>query len=232
MENRIPALFRQPSSVPRSAQIRRDLILDLIPYLAALTLCFTTFAACAEDDLPTGGADRPLDFEPSLMLDSPAPSLPDRETDAEPDVAALAAKLERAKKQATWSEGLARRGLIAKIEAEKRALEVVRRTCDLEKARLAAAQRHLQALRAGSASVEPPTPDLLAAETAVQSAQTTAQEAADRWNAAELEAAELDVKRRRQLLSAGVATRAEVKRAEEKLAAVRAGHSEPRFVSP
>jgi len=62
---------------------------------------------------------------------------------ADADPARLEKELERAKKNASGAERLCRIGALAKVEAEQRALKVVRLESDLENARLAGAKEEL-----------------------------------------------------------------------------------------
>ena len=142
---------------------------------------------------------------------------------AEPiaDVPWLEAALIRAKKSAAEGERLFRAGVIAKVEAEKRALKVVKMGADLAAARMESARLDFTAGRkdfdAGSISREA----LDVAKAAFTSAITAANAAATEWQRAELSAAELNLSRHRKLLASGIGCRTMVKRAEAQVATLK-----------
>src|ERR1041384_3179364 len=95
----------------------------------------------AQDQLPTDPGE-PFDIEPPLLIqDVPAQKIPSAAAVAstsDPEQIQLA--LENARKNATSGERLFRRGIIAKVELENRALKVVRLESDLANAKLEAAK--------------------------------------------------------------------------------------------
>ena len=171
--------------------------------------------ARAADDLPRRAPGEAMDFEPGLLLNGPVPA------DPVADVPRLEAALIRAKKSAAEGERLFRAGVIAKVEAEKRALKVVRLAAELAAARMESAKIDLTAASkdfdAGSIS----RGALDAAKAALTSAIADATAAATEWQRAELAAAELNLSRHRKLLAAGIGSRMMVKRAEAQVATLK-----------
>ena len=171
--------------------------------------------ARAADDLPRRAPGDAMDFEPGLLPDTPAA----------PDPATVEGRVEaalvRAKKNAAEGERLFRAGVIAKVDAEMRALKVVRLGSELAAARAETAKTELDAKRkefdAGSITRE----SLDAAQSALDTATTAAADAAAAWQRAELAAAELNLSRHRKLLAAGAGSRTMVRRAEAQLAALK-----------
>src|SRR5688572_33289007 len=107
--------------------------------LALLVTLLLAARLPAEEELPKD--PEPMDIEPPLLIqDTPnrnimanAPSAPGQK-ELDPDRIALA--LEKAKKSAASGERLFKSGIIAKVDAEKRALKVIRLEADLADARL------------------------------------------------------------------------------------------------
>ena len=103
-----------------------------------------------------------------------------------------------------------RSGIIAKAEAEARVLKVVQLEAKLADARLATAKR-----KAGEESVAE------ADEAAVAQAAEAARRATEERKRAELEAALRNLQRQQKLLALGSGRKADVNRAEQKLAELR-----------
>ncbi len=192
--------------------------------LATVVLVISATALLAEDDLPKQDQDDSFEIEPPLLIPyqdsepgsisaSPAPAL---------DLEQLERNLERAKRSAGNAEHLFKIGVLAKVEAEQRALRVVCLQSDLENARLAHAKEEFalqeKSLSAGEISKE----DFKQAETALAHAISVAHAAAADRKQAEIAAAELNLSRERKLLDLGSARKSEVARAEQKLAELKA----------
>ncbi len=143
---------------------------------------------------------------------SPAPAL---------DIAQLQKQLERAKKSAAFAERLWKAGILAKVEAEQRALRVVRLEAELAKAQLADVQKSTAANdgMVQTGQIQQATSE----ESKVALAQATAETAAINLAKAELNAAILNLQRQQKLLALGSGRRSDVVRAEEKLAALKHG---------
>ena len=172
-------------------------------------------SARAADDLPRKESGEAMDFEPGLLPD--LPNVPER-AGAVPKIEAA---IERAKKSAASGERMFRAGIIAKVEAEKRALKVVRLTLDLATARLEAATIKLDARRAEFDAGKLSQEQLDAAQASAGAATQAASTAAAAWQRAELAAAELNLSRQRQLLAAGIGSKSLVSRAQSQVAGLK-----------
>ncbi len=190
----------------------------LFTILAALSLLA---AARAADDLPRKENGEAMDFEPGL--------LPDLKNVPEPadSAARLEAAIERAKKGAASGERMFRAGIIAKVEAEKRALKVVRLTSELAAARLLAARTEFDEKRAEFDAGKLSQEQLDAAQASTEAASAAANSASATWQRAELAAAELNLSRQRQLLAAGIGSKSVVSRAQSQVAGLKSKSSAP-----
>ena len=112
-------------------------------------------------------------------------------------------------------------GALAKVEAEQRALKAVRLQSDLENARLARIKTNAAARDGGNKAEAAATP---AAVTDAELARAieAAHAAARKREEAELAAAEANLTRQQKLLSLGSGRKADVARAEQKLAELKA----------
>lgn len=184
-------------------------------WIGALLCSIALFtAAGANDDvpLPTRDGDEPGEIEPPLLIQSRArdgsiPDLPGSATEpASVDVAKLEADLIRAQKRAAGADRLFRAGIIAKVDAEQRALKVVQLQAAIAQARLDAAKAKAEST--GDA----------ATEAIVANAEASAKRAFEERQRAELDAAFRNLQRQQKLLALGSGRKADVNRAEAKLA--------------
>ena len=182
-----------------------------ITAIAALLLV----AARAADDLPRHAPGDQMDFEPGLLTGLPA------QPDPATAVSRLEAALARAKRNAAEGAKLFRGGVIAKVEAEKYALKVVRVEASLAAARAEAAKTALEEKRAELDAGKVSQNELDAAQTAMDAASAEAARAAAAWQRAELAAAELNLSRQRQLVAAGVGSRTMLQRAQAQVSALK-----------
>jgi len=135
------------------------------------------------------------------------------------DVAKLEKDLERARRNAAGAERLYKIGALAKIEAETRALKVVRLESDLENERLAQAKVQVLAQENGDASPAAVAKnDSSKEDLDLARAIEAAHAAAAKRSQAELEAAEINLRRQQKLLALGSGHKSDVARAEQKLA--------------
>ena len=182
-----------------------------ITAIAALLLV----AARAADDLPRRASGDQMDFEPGLLTGLPV----------QPDPATAVSRLEvalaRAKRNAAEGAKLFRGGVIAKVEAEKCALKVVRVEASLAAARAEAAKTALEEKRAELDAGKVSQNELDAAQTLMDTASAEAARAAAAWQRAELAAAELNLSRQRQLVAAGVGSRTMLQRAHAQVSALK-----------
>ena len=176
----------------------------------------------AEEELPQDPGE-PLDIEPTLLIQEipsrdPSQSTPGVAPELDPERIQLA--LEKAKKSAASGERLYRSGVIAKVEAENRALKVVRLEAELANARLEVAKQNIDAQQARFDAAEIPAAELELAKSALAAATDEAAAATAQREKAELDAALLNLRRQKKLLAVGSGRKSEVSRAEEKVAAL------------
>jgi hypothetical protein len=173
-----------------------------------------------QDALPQRSPGAPADFPPKLMLEgpnaSPGPASPI--ASAEGEVARLQAALLQAQQRAAKSDELYQEGVLAKVEVEERALLVIQMAGELADARLAVAQAQADDLKISFDDGRARKSDLDAANAALKAAQDAATAATAQYQKAELDAAELDLQRKRKLYFEGAATRREVEMAEDRVA--------------
>ena len=187
-----------------------------------LSLVMGIVPLLAQEPAPDPGS---FEVEPPLLVQPDGRPVASVEASPIPnlDVAQLEKQLERAKKSAASAERLYKAGVLAKLEAEQRALRVIRLQAELAKAQLAAVQK--------SSTVDDGTVQTVQVqqengpESKVVLAQVTAaaQAAAANLAKAELDAAILNLQRQQRLLALGSARKSDVTRAEEKLAALKNG---------
>jgi hypothetical protein len=175
----------------------------------------------AQDDLPKHAPGETFDFEPKLMLDGPhANVVPDAPPAMSPAdrVKQLEADLLSAEQHAAGCEQLYKDGILAKVEVEGRQMRVVQITKQLADARADAAAAQADAVKKNFDARKASQADLDAAHAALAAARQAAKGASAEWDKAQLNAATIDLQRKRKLYSEGVATRLEVQMAEDRLA--------------
>lgn len=193
--------------------------------LIALPLMLAFVAALpAQENLPKD--PEPMDIEPPLLIQetpnrnivSTSPGTPDQKPSADPDQ--IAAALEKAKKSAASGERLYKGGIIAKVEAENRALKVIRLEADLAEAKLDLAKQNVLAQQARLEAGEISQSEIETAQLLAAAAMREAESATARKEKAELDAAVLNLQRQKKLLAMGSGRKAEVNRAQEKVSAL------------
>jgi hypothetical protein len=190
--------------------------------LAFPLIIFSAASLLAQEELPQNPSE-PLDIEPPLLIqESPgrSPSQPTPGVASELDPERIQVALEKAKKSAASGERLFRSGVIAKVEAENRALKVVRLEADLANARLEVAKQNFESRRTQSDAAQISPGELDAAKSVLVTATEEAAAATARREKAELEAALVNLQRQKKLLALGSGRKSEVSRAEEKVAAL------------
>jgi hypothetical protein len=202
----------------------RDCLLTkcVAAYFAIVSLSLSSLLA---QEVPKSD-DESFDIEPPLLVKPwESQSAPDDSSeDAVPlEPPKLAQRLEEAKKGAAATARLVKRGVLSKFEAEQRALRVVRLESELAKAQMISAQQQLTSLKARFLAGQVSQPEVDAATTAVTQASAAAQTAETKYHKAQLDAAELNLRRQRQLLKLGSAHKSDVTHAEEKLAQLQQG---------
>ena len=179
----------------------------------------------AQEQLPTD-PNEPMDIEPPLLIqESPnqnivytTPGAPDAKPLLDPDQ--IAVTLEKAKKSAASGERLYKSGIIAKVDAENRALKVIRLEADLAEAKLELAKENVVAQQARLEAGEISQPEFEAAQLLAGAAMKEAESAMAKKEKAELDAAMLNLQRQKKLLAMGSGRKAEVNRAQEKVSAL------------
>ena len=202
----------------------RDCLLTkcVAAYFAIVSLSLSSLLA---QEVPKSD-DESFDIEPPLLVKpweaQPAPD-DSGEGAVQLEPPKLAQSLEEAKKSAAATARLVKRGVLSKVEAEQRALRVVRLESELAKAQMISAQQQLTSLKARFLAGQVSQPDVDAATTALTQATAAAQTAETKYHKARLDAAELNLRRQRQLLKLGSAHKSDVTHAEEKLAQLQQG---------
>lgn len=180
----------------------------------ALIIAFTTAAAWAQQP------EQSFEVEPDVLpqnLTSESPGAKSAATPAVADPAKLEKDLERARKSAAGAERLYKMGALAKIEAEARALKVVRLEAELENARLARAKEEALSQPEKGEGGEAAHSEERQPETDLARAIQAAHAAAARREEAEIKAAQINLFRQQKLLALGSGSKASVRRAEQKL---------------
>jgi hypothetical protein len=189
-----------------------------------IALAFTLLFAgslLAQDELPKDPSE-PLDIEPPLLIqETPNRNIrrttPDVADQKELDPERIAFALEKAKKSAASGERLYKSGIIAKVEAENRALKVIRLEADLAAANLELAKENVAAQQTHFDAGEITQAELETAKSGLLAATNEAQLASGKRDRAELDAALLNLHRQKKLLAMGSGRKSEVNRAEEKV---------------
>ncbi len=159
--------------------------------------------ALDEPKLPDQSDSLPSDIEPPLLLQNLAP---DDSTLDPQSTSAIENDLAQARKRAAIADHLFRAGIIAKVEAEQRALRVVQLEAMLAEARLE------ETRKVASATGKPRE------DGEISKLAEEARIARERCHRAELDAALRNLQRQKKLLALGSARKSDVNRAEEKLA--------------
>ena len=179
----------------------------------------------AQENLPKD-PEQPMDIEPPLLIqETPnqnivynTPATPEQKPAA--DVDQLTASLEKARKSAASGERMYKSGIIAKVDAENRALKVVRLEAELAQAKVELAKENVEAEQARLESGEIPESEIDAAKSAEVAATKEADLAVARKDKAELDEALLNLQRQKKLLAMGSGRKSEVNRAQEKVSAL------------
>jgi hypothetical protein len=196
------------------AMLRRLALVFLIASAATL--------GAQEEELPKN-PEEAMDIEPPLLIQEAPnqnvvytrPDAPDQQP--APDLDRLTASLEKARKSAASGERLYKGGIIAKVEAENRVLKVIRLEAELAQAKLELAKQNVATQETRREAGEIAESEVEAARSAEIAALKEAEAATAKKEKAELDAAELNLRRQQKLLAMGSGRKAEVNRAQEKL---------------
>jgi hypothetical protein len=191
----------------------------VVAFAAIVSLPLSSLLA---QDLPKSGDDS-IDIEPPLLIPprEPAPASDDSDEDAsepELDAGKLVKLVEIAKKNAAAATRLVKNGVLSKVEAELRALRVVRLESELAKAQMLAADEQVTAQKSRLAAGQATQADVDLATAALTRAKAAAQVAGENYHKAQLENAAINLSRQRKLFKLGSAHKSDVARAEERLA--------------
>jgi multidrug resistance efflux pump len=188
---------------------------------SAVALLGTVLLAVAADESQQSKSDEPgeFDIEPPILKQnlSNEPS----KASPEAEVARLEKQFQLAKQIAASAARLYKIGVLSKAEMEQRLLKVIQCECNLAIARLAFCEEQIAALESLVASGENAKDELAQARADLAQLTEAAEIASAKRERAELEAAELNLRRQQKLLKLGVARESDVTRAEEKLAELR-----------
>ena len=178
-------------------------------------------SACAGEEPLPQDSGKSLEIEPPVLIESSGANgsfiLKGTRPLTEPDVelARLEKDLTRAKRNADGGDRLYRRGIISKLDAENRALRVIQLEAKLAEVRLAEAKRNAEESQTNGRVADSAG---RATPATVAEAEEVAQRAAEQRRHAELEAALRNLQRQQKLLASGSGRKADVLRAEQKLA--------------
>jgi hypothetical protein len=190
--------------------------------LALVFLIASTATLGAQEELPKN-PEEPMDIEPPLLIQEAPnqnvvytrPDTPDQK--ATPDLDRLTASLEKARKSAASGERLYRGGIIAKVDAENRGLKVIRLEAELAEGKLELAKQNVATQEARLEAGEISRSEVDAAKSAELDAMKEAGAAIAKKEKAELDAAELNLRRQQKLLAMGSGRKSAVNRAQEKV---------------
>ena len=188
---------------------------------SAVALLGTVLLAVAADESQQSKSDEPgeFDIEPPILKQNLS-NEPSRAS-PEAEVARLEKQFQLAKQIAAPAARLYKIGVLSKGEMEQRLLKVIQCECNLAIARLAFCEEQIAALQSLVASGENAKDELAQARADLAQLTEAAEIASAKRERAELEAAELNLRRQQKLLKLGVARESDVTRAEEKLAELR-----------
>lgn len=186
---------------------------------SAVALLGTVLLAAASDESQQSKSDEPgeFDIEPPILKQN----LSNEPLSSEAEVARLEKQFQFAKQIAASAARLYKIGVLSKAEMEQRLLKVIQCECNLAIARLAFCEEQIAALESLVASGENAKDELAQARADLAQLTEAAEIASAKRERAELEAAELNLRRQQKLLKLGVARESDVTRAEEKLAELR-----------
>src|SRR5438093_1640952 len=173
--------------------------------------------ALAADQSSNSGEPSEFDIEPPILKQN----LSNEPLSSEAEVARLEKQFQFAKQIAAGAARLCKIGVLSKAEMEQRLLKVIQCECNLAIARLAFCEEQTTALESLVASGENAKDELAQARADLAQLTEAAGIASAKRERAELEAAELNLRRQQKLLKLGVARESDVTRAEEKLAELR-----------
>jgi multidrug resistance efflux pump len=204
--------------------VTRRTFFAMIRVLALLALLIPAgVLSLAEDQSPRNKSEESdsVDVEPPVLRQNLSDDRSAGATAGEV-VARLEKKLAEAKGDAEGVERLCKNGALSKVEMEQRLLKAIQCEAELANARLAEAKGKAIELESKVASGETAKDQLASARAALTQLNKAAEAATAKRERAELQAAETNVNRQQELLKLGLAAKADVDRAEEKLTDLKA----------
>jgi len=194
-------------------------------FAVVASLLVTALVGYSATELPEEDDYDSFEVEPPILMPnrhvdsekSPAQSGPSNR-----DPAQLENQVERAKRTAADAELLFKRGILSRVEVEMRALRVVRLQANLEAARFEKAKAELAIQQTRVEMGEITKDELAAIQRNVEAAREKSESAAAAWSRAEMAEAEKNVQRQQKLAELGYARPADVDRAQQKLADLKA----------
>ena len=192
----------------------------MIRFVALLVTFLATVMMALAEQSPENQSEETdsFDIEPPILKENLSAQSSPATTAPESDVARLERQLERAKRNAAGAERLCKIGVLSKMEVEQRFLKVARCESDFANAQLAQAKEEVTAQESQVGAGENVRDELEAAKAALAQLTEAAQLAAQKRERAELDFAEANLRRQEKLLRLGSGRKADVTRAEEKLA--------------
>jgi multidrug resistance efflux pump len=192
----------------------------MIRFVALLVTFLATVMMALAEQSPENQSEETdsFDIEPPILKENLSAQSSPATTAPESDVARLERQLERAKRNAAGAERLCKIGVLSKMEVEQRFLKVARCESDFANAQLAQAKEEVTAQESQVGAGENARDELEAAKAALAQLTEAAQLAAQKRERAELDFAEANLRRQEKLLRLGSGRKADVTRAEEKLA--------------
>jgi len=194
-----------------------------MPRVLVLQVALLAVANMALAADQSSNSDEPgeFDIEPPILKQNLSNEPLSSKASPEAEVARLEKQFQLAKQIAVSAARLYKIGVLSKAEMEQRLLKVIQCECNLAIARLAFCEEQTAALESLVASGENAKDELAQARADLAQLTEAAGIASAKRERAELEAAELNLRRQQKLLKLGVARESDVTRAEEKLAELR-----------
>ena len=191
-----------------------------MPRVLVLQVALLAVANMALAADQSSNSDEPgeFDIEPPILKQNLSNEPLSSKASPEAEVARLEKQFQLAKQIAASAARLCKIGVLSKAEMEQRLLKVIQCECNLAIARLAFCEEQMAALESLVASGENAKDELAQARADLAQLTDAAEIATAKRERAELEAAELNLRRQQKLLKLGVARESDVTRAEEKLA--------------
>ena len=191
-----------------------------MPRVLVLQVALLAVANMALAADQSSNSDEPgeFDIEPPILKQNLSNEPLSSKASPEAEVARLEKQFQLAKQIAASAARLYKIGVLSKAEMEQRLLKVIQCECNLAIARLAFCEQQIAGLESLVASGENAKDELAQARADLAQLTDAAEIATAKRERAELEAAELNLRRQQKLLKLGVARESDVTRAEEKLA--------------